>query len=77
MKKTRFTETQIVAIFNRLCRQEDIEKTINEQVGIGGEIVLTNLEMNEQSKTLVTITQIIQRFDDYIEMWGKMAGLIS
>lgn len=71
------TVEQFVINLMTLQKQDDIEKNINEQVGIGGEIVLINLEMNEQSKTLVTFTQIIHRFDDYFEMWGKMAGLIS
>lgn len=71
------TVERFVTNLMTLQKQEDIVKPIEEQVGIGGEIVLTNLEMNEQTKTLVTVTQIVHKFDDYFEMWAKMAGILT
>jgi hypothetical protein len=65
---------QLIIDLMKLQKQEDKAKQLSEQVGIGGEIVCTELVIDNQTGVLTTTTQIIHQFNDYLILGDRMAN---
>ena len=58
----------------KLQKQEDKTKQLTDQVGIGGEVVCTELVIDNQTDVFTITTQIIHQFDDYFTLGEIMAN---
>ncbi len=65
---------QLIIDMMKLQKQEDKTKQLDDQVGIGGEIVCTELVIDNQTAVLTITTQIVHQFDDYFTLGERMAS---
>jgi hypothetical protein len=72
--ETQVSTHEFITNLMKLQKQEDISKPLTDQVGIGGEIVCTHLEVDNHAGSLTVTTKIIHQFDDYLLLGNKMAS---
>ena len=65
---------QLIIEIMKLQKQEDKTKQLTDQVGIGGEVVCTELVIDNQTDVFTITTQIIHQFDDYFTLGEIMAN---
>ncbi len=63
---------EFVTDLMKLQKAEDENKTIEEQVGIGGEIVYSYFFIDQETNRFTFNTQILHRFHDYNTQHSKM-----
>lgn len=63
---------EVVIKLMKIQKEEDEQKPLDEQVGIGGQILATKLQTNKESKTIQIVSEIIHEFDDFEDLGEEM-----
>ena len=71
-RNERFDTTKFIIDLMKIQKAEEMKKDLKCRVGIGGQILLTQLGFETDSKTFTINTQIIHEFDDYIRLGNEM-----
>jgi hypothetical protein len=64
--------SKLIVELMKIQKQEDEQKEPMEQVGIGGQIVITQLGFEESANNITIVTRVAHQFDDYVELGNKM-----
>ncbi len=57
--------SNIIVKLMQIQKKEDEQKSVSEQVGIGGEVLITQLHYNEETNLVTMVTTIPFEFDDF------------
>lgn len=63
---------ELIADLMKIQKEEDEQKEIANQVGIGGQVLCTHLSVSEQTGNLIVISKIVHQFEDFIKIGNEM-----
>ena len=61
----------------KIQKNEDEEKDVFNQIGIGGQVICTQLGFNKKTKKISIVMKIVHQFEDYFLLGNKMMKKIK